>query len=212
REPLTEKYDQTLEGLKLRQQKQIFPPRIVAEEVLKEMTEFIAKPAAENILAAAFKTRAAKIDKLSGQQRADFQKRVEAAITGQVYPAYQKLIAYFQELLPKTTTVDGVWKLPDGDAFYAYALRSNTTTNMPPNEVHDLGLREVTRIEGEMGALLDANGFAGQPIGAAMDKLGKDPRFLYSNDDKGREEALAEFKRLINNAVTESKQHLFLTT
>ena len=206
---LPTKFDQTLEGLKLRQQKKIIPPRFVVEEVLKEMSEFIAKPPAENILATSFKTRAAKIDKLTEQQRADFQKRVEAEIASHVYPAYQKLIAYFQELLPKTTTDDGVWKLPDGDAFYAYALRSNTTTNMPPNEVHELGLREVTRIEGEMRAILDANGFAGQPIGAAMDKLGKDPRFLYSNDDKGRAEVLAEYKRLIDNAITESKAHLF---
>src|SRR4030095_2938806 len=206
---LPTKFDQTLESLKKREQEQIIPPRFVVEEVLKEMTDFIAKPPAENILATSFKERAAKIDKLNDQQRADFPKSVEASITSRVYPAYQKLIAYFNELLPKTTTDDGVWKLPNGDAFYAYALKSNTTTRMPPNEVRELGLREVTRIEAEMRAILDANGFAGQPIGAAMDKLGKDPRFLYSNDDKGRAEALAEYKRLIDNAVTESKAHLF---
>jgi len=206
---LRKKFDQTLESLKVREQKQIIPPRFVVEEVLKEMSDFVAKPAAENVLATSFRERAVKIDKLNDQQRADFQKRVENEITTQVYPAYQKLIAYFQELLPKTTTDDGVWKLPDGDAFYAYTLRSNTTTNTPPNEVHELGLREVARIEAEMRAILDSNGFAGQPIGASMDKLGKDPRFLYSNDDKGRAEALAEYKRLIDNAVADSKARLF---
>src|SRR5215467_11270740 len=206
---LPTKFDQTLESLKKREQEQIIPPRFVVEEVLKEMTDFIAKPPSENILASSFKERAAKIDKLTDQQRADFHKRVEASITSHVYPAYQKLIAYFQKLLAKTTTDDGVWKLPDGDAFYAYALKSNTTTNMPPTEVHELGLREIARIEAEMRAILDANGYAGQPTGAAMDKLGKDPRFLYSNDDKGRAESLAEYKRLIDNAVAESKAHLF---
>ncbi len=206
---LPTKFDQTLEGVKKREQEKIVPPRFVVEEVLKEMTDFVGKPAAENVLATSFKARAGKIDKLTDQQRTDFQKRVENEITTQVYPAYHKLIAYFQELLPKTTTDDGVWKLPDGAAFYAYSLRSNTTTNTPPNEVHELGLREVARIEAEMSAILDANGFAGQPIGASMDKLGKDPRFLYSNDDKGRAEALAEYKRLIDNAVAESKAHLF---
>jgi uncharacterized protein (DUF885 family) len=206
---LPAKFDQALESLKRREQEQIIPPRFVVEEVLKEMTEFVSKPPAENILATSFKERAAKIDKLNDQQRGDFQKRVDASVMTQVYPAYRKLTAYFQELLPKTTTDDGVWKLPNGDAFYAYALKSNTTTSMPPNEVHELGLREVTRIEGEMRAILDANGFGGQPIGATMDKLGKDPRFLYSNDDKGRAEALAEYKRLIDNAVAESKAHLF---
>src|ERR1700720_2807657 len=208
---LPKKFDQTLGGLKAREQKQIIPPRFVVEEVLKEMSDFIAKPPAQNILATSFKERAAKISALTDQQRADFQQRVENEVSSQVYPAYQKLIAYFRELEPKTTTDDGVWKLPDGDAFYAYALRQNTTTNMPPNEVHELGLREVARIEAEMRVLLDANGFAGQPIGAAMDKLGKDPRFLYSNDDRGRADALAEYKRLIDNAIVESKAHLFFT-
>jgi len=101
----------------------------------------------------------------------------KTAINTAVYPSYQKLIDYFQGVLPKTTTDDGVWKLPDGDAFYAYVLQQNTTTTLKADELHDLGLREVARIEGEMRVLLDANGFAGQPIGASMDKLAKDPRF-----------------------------------
>jgi uncharacterized protein (DUF885 family) len=143
----------------------------------------------------------AKIDGMTDEQRAAFQKKIETAITDRVYPAYHKLIDYFTALLPKTTTDDGVWKLPDGDAFYAYALRKNTTTTLKPEEVHDLGLREVERIEGEMRALLDANGFAGRPIGEAMDALGKDPRFLFSNDDKGRADALAEYTRLIDDAI-----------
>src|ERR1700720_2377856 len=91
---LPKKFDQTLEGLKVREQKQIIPPRFVVEEVLKEMTDFIAKPAAENILATSFKERAAKISALTDQQRADFQQRVENEVSSQVYPAYQKLIAY----------------------------------------------------------------------------------------------------------------------
>jgi uncharacterized protein (DUF885 family) len=208
---LPRKFEQLLEGLKLREAKQIIPPRFVVEEVLKEMNEFVAKPAAENILATSFKTRAAKIDKLTEKDRAEFQSRVETSVKERVYPAYQKLIDYFTTVLPKTTTDDGVWKLPEGDAFYAYKLRESTTTTLKPEEVHALGLSEVTRIEGEMRAILDANGFAGEPIGAAMDKLGKDARFLYANDDKGRADALAEYTRLIDTATERSKQ-LFLTT
>jgi uncharacterized protein (DUF885 family) len=176
------------------------------------MTEFIGKPASENILATSFKTRAAKIDKLSDTDRTDFQARVESAITDKVYPAYQKLIDYFREILPKTTTDDGVWKLPDGDAFYAYKLHENTTTTLKPDEVHELGLREVARIEGEMRTILDANGFAAQPIGEAMDKLAKDPRFIYSNDDKGRAAALARYTELIRQATERSSKELFLTS
>ena len=207
---LPAKFGQLLESLKVREQKQILPPRFVVEEVLKEMTDFIAKPASENILTTSFKSRAAKIGNLAALQRADFQTRVEATVTGRVYPAYQKLIDYFREILPKTTTDDGVWKLRDGDAYYTHLLRENTTTALKPDEVHELGVREVARIEGEMRAILDANGFAGQPTGQSMEKLAKDPHFLFSNDDKGRADALAEYTRLITEATERSKQ-LFLT-
>ena len=199
------KFDQLLDSLKVREQKGILPPRFVVEKVLTEMENFVAQPAAENILATSFKTRAAKINDLTAEQRDAYQKRVETAITDNVYPAYQKLIEYFTALLPKTTTDDGVWKLPDGDAFYAYALRKSTTTTMKPEEVHELGLREVARIETEMRGLLDANGFTGRPIGESMAALGKDPRFLFSNDDKGRADALAEYTRLINDAIERSR-------
>jgi uncharacterized protein (DUF885 family) len=208
---LPKKFDQLLEGLKVREERQILPPRFVVEEVLKEMSDFIAKPAAENILATSFKTRAAQIKELNDAEREDFQKRVELAVTNRIYPAYQKLIDYFKALQPKTTTDDGVWKLPEGDAFYAYALHENTTTTLNPDEVHALGVSEVTRIESEMRAILDPLGFAGTPTGEAMDKLGKSARFLFPNDDKGRADALAEYTRLINDATEHSKQ-LFLTT
>src|SRR5436309_351135 len=209
---LPKKFDQTLENLKVREQKQILPPRFVVEEVLKEMSDFIGTPASENILATSFKTRAGKIAELTETQRADFQGRVEIAISGKVYPAYQTLIDYFREVLPKTTTDDGVWKLPNGDAYYAHCLRENTTTTLKPDEVHELGLREVARIESDMRAILDQNGFAGQPIGEAVDQLAKDPRFIYPNDDKGREEALARYTDLIAKATAHSSKELFLTT
>ncbi|MEY2579260.1 MAG: hypothetical protein QOI49_2084 [Verrucomicrobiota bacterium] len=204
------KFDQLLESLKVREQKGVLPPRFVVEKVLLEMNNFAAQPASENILATSFKTRVAKIDGMTDEQRVAFQKKIETAITDRVYPAYHKLIDYFTALLPKTTTDDGVWKLPDGEAFYAYALRKNTTTTLKPEEVHDLGLREVARIEGEMRTLLDANGYTGRPIGEAMDALAKDPRFLFPNDDKGRADVLAEYKRLIDDAI-ERCQLLFAT-
>ncbi len=203
---LPQKFDQTLEGLRLREQMGIIPPRFVVEEVLKEMRAFVAEPPDANILATSFKTRVAKISSLRDQERADYQQRVHGAIKDAVYPAYQKLIDYFQNLLPKTTTDDGVWKLPNGAAYYAHLLRQNTTTAMSPDEIHELGLREVTRIEAEMRALLDAHGYVGQPIGAAMTALGKDPRFQFPNDDKGRAAVLARYQSLLDDATRNCAQ------
>ena len=209
-EAVPAKFDGVLESVKLREQKGVIPPRFVVEKVLTEMNEFVATPAAQNILATSFKERAAKIAKLNEQQRGDYQQRVEAAINKSVYPAYRKLIDYFTALLPKTTTDDGVWKLPDGEAYYAHMLHQNTTTKLNPQEIHSLGLSEVARIEGEMRALLDANGYAGQPIRAAITALTADPQFQFPNDENGRKAGLAEYTRLINDALENSKK-LFLT-
>lgn len=204
------KFDQVLEGLRIRETRGIIPPRLVVEKVLAEMSAFVRTPAAENILAVSFEERAAKIGELNEAKRAELQGSVESTITSTVYPAYQRLIDYFTALLPKTTTDDGAWKLPDGEAFYAYILHQNTTTRLNPAEIHALGLAEVARIEGEMRAILDANGFAARPISTALGELGKDPKFLFKNDDAGRAAALAEYTRLIDNAVERSKA-LFTT-
>src|SRR5213593_1582882 len=72
---LPKKFDQVLDGLKVREQKQILPPRFVVEEVLKEMSDFVGTPASENILASSFKSRADKIAELTEAQRTDFQSR-----------------------------------------------------------------------------------------------------------------------------------------
>jgi uncharacterized protein (DUF885 family) len=207
---LPTKFDQVLEGLKVREQKGIIPPRFVVEKVLKEMTDFAAQAPAENILATSFKTRAAKITKLTDSARTELQGRVESAIAEKVYPSYQKLIGYYSELLPKTTEDAGVWKLPEGEAFYAYMLHQMTTTTLNPSEIHAIGVAEVARIEGEMRQILDANGFAGRPIADAIKALNEDPQFQFPNDDAGRAAALAEYKRLIDEALERSKQ-LFAT-
>ena len=207
---LPPKFDQVIEGVKLREQQGIIPPRFVVEKVLKEMTDFAAQPPTENILATSFKTRVAKIGGLDQSERDELQTRVESAIAAKVYPAYQKLIAYCSELLPKTTTDDGVWKLPNGDAFYAYALHQMTTTTLNPAEIHAIGVSEVARIEGEIRQILDANGFAGRPIAESTKTLSEDPQQQFPNDDAGRAAALAEYKRLNDEALERSKQ-LFAT-
>src|SRR5204862_2071478 len=89
---LPTKFDQLLASLRVREEKGILPPRFVVEKVLKEMNGFVAQPAAENILSRTFKTRAAGIKELTDAERADYQKRVETAVTSSVYPAYQNLI------------------------------------------------------------------------------------------------------------------------
>src|SRR5690606_8873502 len=155
-------FSQVIEGLKLREAKGIVPPKFTVDKVLEQMRAFIDKPAAEHMLYTTFKEKLDKIDaaEMDQARRDELLQRVEASIDANVYPAYRERIGYFAALQPKATQNLGAWSLPDGEAYYAWCVRSHTTTDMTPEQVHALGLSEVARISGEMDAILRAQGLA----------------------------------------------------
>ena len=193
------KFDQVMEGLVIREQKGILPPRFVIRRVLDEMTAFVATPAKENPLYTVFKDKLEKLPKVSAADRESLLAAAETEIARTVYPAYQKFIAYFTGLEKKATTDDGVWKLPDGAAYYAHCLRSNTTTEYTPEQVHEIGLSEVKRIEGEMMTILAKLGYKDvKNPPKKLAEFGKEARFLYPNTDEGRAAAMAEYQRILD--------------
>ena len=194
------KFEQTMEGLKAREQAGIIPPTFVIEKVLDEMRRFVAAPAKENILYTSFVEKLDKIpaDSMESAVRARLLNEVDTAISAQVYPAYKTFIAYYEQLQPKSSGNNGVWALPDGEAFYNYAVRQHTTTDMSAEQVHQLGLSEVARIEAEMNEILVAQGLADGSIGARIDVIAKRPDQLYPNTDEGRQQIIADFQTIID--------------
>ncbi len=192
--------DQVMQGLLVREQEKILPPTFVVEKVLKEMRAFVATPPKQNILysSLAEKFAALKQNEIPKDQQQQLLLKTETAIRDQVYPAYGKFIDYYQQLLPKTTGNNGVWALPNGDAFYAYSVRMHTTTNMTPEQVHQLGLSEVARIEAEMDTILRAEGLTLGSVGARVQGISKRPDQLYPDTDAGRTQIINDFQSIIN--------------
>jgi uncharacterized protein (DUF885 family) len=201
------KFDQMLEGLAVREKKGVVPPRFVIERVLTEVRGFAGRPVAENPLYKHFAAKVASLSELTAVDKRTLEARCAQVLESGVVPAYRKLIAFLEGQLSRSTTDDGVWKLPDGDAYYAYRLRSETTTRMTPQEVHDLGLSEVSRIEAEMTAILVAQAQLppGETPAQATSRLGRDPRFHYPNTDEGRKAALADYTRMIEDQLARSR-------
>jgi uncharacterized protein (DUF885 family) len=210
------KFDQVLEGVEMRTEKGMVPPRFVIQRVLDEMTAFIGSPARENPLYTVFAEKTQKLAVAQSDREQWFQA-VETAIEQTVYPAYQKMIGAFRALEAKATDDDGVWKLPDGETFYEHSLRSFTTTEMTPEQVHEVGLAEVARIEVEMRSKLDGLlsnpneprllAFRSQIPGLeqmsptkALQELGKLPFMVYPNTEEGRQEALHEYQHILDEA------------
>ncbi|MAW81790.1 MAG: DUF885 domain-containing protein [Parvularcula sp.] len=148
---------------------------------------------------------------VSDEVKEDLRSQAIDAMLNSVKPAYESLIAMFEEQMETATGEDGAWKLPDGEAYYANRLRQMTTTDMSAEEIHDLGLAEVARIHDEMEEIKNEVGFDGslQEFFVYM-REDPDERFTYPNTDEGREKYLSEATAIIDN-MRGRLDELFLT-
>ena len=208
------KFNQLIENLKISESKGIILPKFIIKMVVDEMNGFVGensdstsvsneKKAAvkSNILYVNFETKIDKLTDISEENKADFKTQVASEIETTVFPAYKKLITYFENLNKKATNDAGVWKFPNGDAYYRYQLKQNTTLDLKPEEVHQIGLSEVTRIKKEMNEILASEGYADstKTLGQIIQKLNTEDRFLYPNTDEGRQMILDDYARIIEN-------------
>lgn len=197
--------DQAIEQLSVRESLGVMPPRFVMRRVLAEMNGFIARPPKENPLYTTFVARADTLRDLEAKERQQLAADLERAIESGVYPAYRRLIATCERIEARTTDDDGVWKLPNGDAYYDYRLRGMTTSDMPADTIHALGLREVDRIQSQMRALLRAQKLPAEPFARAVHQAMDDPRFAFPEGDAGREEILAGYRKILEDATVRSE-------
>ena len=113
-------------------------------------------------------------------------------------PALEKQLAALTALRAKATPDAGVWKLPRGEAYYAWSLRCGTSTSLDAEAIHQLGLGQVADIERRMDELLKVQGLTQGGVGARMAALGRDPRFLYPNTEAGRAQVIDDLNRRIS--------------
>jgi len=160
-------------------------PNFLLDITLKQQTDFQALPVAQWGLVASLVKRTH--DKgIAG----DWEAKARQLCETEVAPAIDRQIAALKGLRANATSDAGVWKLKDGEAYYAWLLKVGTTTPMTPEEVHRLGLEQVKSIGARMDGLLRQQGLTKGTVGQRMDALGKDPRFLFPNTDAGRADLL----------------------
>lgn len=202
------KFGQVLDGLHHREKLGILPPQFVVTKVLEEMRNFVATPAEEGILMVSLMDKMKEADlPESDQQRIALQARAE--IENTVYPAYQTFIDYFAALDDKVSENNGVWALPDGEEFYLLAMRLFTTTDYSPAFIHDFGLAEVDRLQGEILDILQAEGWdVTEGFESAISELAESPRFYYSDSGEGRDQILADYQ-LILDEISEGLEPYF---
>ncbi|MEO6062540.1 MAG: DUF885 domain-containing protein, partial [Thermoflexales bacterium] len=172
----------------------VLPPRWVFPQVLEQSRNIISGApfgaGADNDLFADFKT---KVGKLSIPQAVKDALIADArtAMTQSMGPAYQRLVATLQQQQARAGTDDGIWRFADGAAQYRALLAFYTTTDLTPDQVHDLGLAQVARIHGEMSAIKDRVGFKGS-LQQFFAHIRDGKQYYYPNTAAGKQRYLDE--------------------
>jgi uncharacterized protein (DUF885 family) len=178
--------DQESERVKMDAAAGVIPPDFIIANMLGQLKGMRAQPVAETRLVGSLVERA-KAAGVAG----DYAGPATALVEGKVYPALDRQIAVIEALQAKGAHDAGVWKLPDGGAYYDWALRYGTTTKMTADEIHKMGLEQGEAIDAEMDKLLKGQGLTQGTVGERMGALTKDPSQLYANTDAGKAELIA---------------------
>lgn len=180
-------FDQTIAQMRKGMRDRLIPPRILLTQVASQAESIAKQKPEDSPFADPAKSFPADF---SEADRKRLSGAVLAAVRDQVLPAYSKFLAFVRdEYAPKGRADIGLWSLPRGDERYRRAIRSHTTTDMQPEEIHQLGLREVARIEVEQMAI--AKGFGFKDLKSFNESLNKNPEV----HAKSREEILEQYRQ-----------------
>ena len=193
-EGLSRGLGQLLDTAKLNAEAGARPPLFAYEGVIKQSRALIAgAPFEGEGVSPVWADAQAKVDalleagKIDAAKAEEFKEAARTALLEHWGPAYRELIAWAEEDKANADEIaTGVGKNPNGEAYYAMRLANSTTTEMTPEEVHQLGLSEVERIHGEMEAIKNEVGFDGT-LQEFFKFIREDPQFFYPNTDEGRQ-------------------------
>jgi uncharacterized protein (DUF885 family) len=170
--------------------KGVIPPTFMVANTLGQEAQLRAVPAGQSKFVTSIATRAKKLG------LPDPTARATAMVTDSIYPALDRQMAALKAL--KTNNDAGVWKLPDGEAYYQYLLKSQTTTSLTAAEIHATGWEQNRAIEAQMDKILRAQGMTKGTVGQRTAALSADKRFLQPDTDAGRAKVIAEVQGYID--------------
>jgi uncharacterized protein (DUF885 family) len=173
----------------------VIPPDFVIDKALLQLGRFAAGPPSQNVIVQSMVRRLPQANAIPEAARAGYIGRAEAAVRDSVLPAVQRQVDALQRVRPQAVHDAGIWRLPSGNEMYAVALRSRTTTNLSPDEIHDMGIELIAQFNSEMDAILRAEGMSRGTIAARVQELSRRPDQLYPNTDAGREQILADLNQ-----------------
>lgn len=170
----------------------IVPPDFVVDLTLTQLRALRNQPASRSSLVQSL-VRRTRDKGVAG----DWERRAAATYEGRLARALDAQIAAVTQARARAVHDAGVWRLPQGGELYRYATRIQTTTNLTPDQIHDLGLQQCAEISGRIDTILRTQGLSQGTVGERINALGADPRRLYPNTDAGKAQLLNDLREQI---------------
>jgi len=188
--------DQTIAWMRKGMAAGVTPPAVTLRDVPQPIRNQLVDEPDQSPLLGAFKQFPASVDSL---QQATLRKQAEAAYSEKVAPAFEKLLVFMEsEYLPAARKTIAMRDLPNGEAWYAYNVKQSTTTDLTPEQIHQIGLDEVKRIRSEMDSIIESSGFEGS-FEEFLVFLRTDPQFYHET----KEGLLREYRDIAKRADPE---------
>jgi uncharacterized protein (DUF885 family) len=205
-EQVSTRLDEALVRAREAAAKGMVPPRFILERAQYQVELFLKPEAGQNVLVTSLDQRLAKLSDVPPEVRAKAVSGAARIVDEKIRPAYQRIQAFMAEIHPRTNDTAGISRLPGGLAAYQQALKTYTSTNLTAEQIHEIGLREVARIEAEMDRHLRALGYLEGGIEERMKKL--DASFQPKGEAQGapdpRPELLKKYAAMVADAEQRS--------
>ncbi len=194
-------YQGVLNHLKKQADNGIYPPEFVYGHVINQLDEFINVVNTEHPLYKQFMLKIKKLE-LSNDQVDYLEKEITRSINESVTPGFKLLRNFMANTKKNANPNHGIWSQPGGDEYYKLKIRTFTTTDYSPEEIHQMGLNEVKRISSRMREILKSLGYAeSKSVGELMNELNENPDFLYADTPDRKEIVVNDYTDMVNEAI-----------
>ena len=194
-------YQGVLNHLKKQADNGIYPPEFVYGHVINQLDEFINVVNTEHPLYKQFMLKIKKLE-LSNDQVDYLEKEITRSINESVTPGFKLLRNFMANTKKNANPNHGIWSQPGGDEYYKLKIRTFTTTDYSPEEIHQMGLNEVKRISSRMREILTSLGYAeSKSVGELMNELNENPDFLYADTPDRKEIVVNDYTDMVNEAI-----------
>ena len=197
-----EQFAQLLDGLQRREEAGVALPRWAIDWTMGGVNDIARSSPRRTPFYTTLQMKMQPLSSITPDDQVALLAEAEGVIETSVIPAYQALADTLTAQRATTTDEDGIWKFPNGEAYYNYLLRHYSTTDMTADEIHQLGLQEVDRIEAELRQQFDALGYpADETLPESMARVVNDSGTLYGDDIMaGYEAIIAEAEQNVGPA------------